>query len=259
MQAFFIILHDHISSVNCLFYFLPPKANLNIADSKNGLICFSNEYGSYIGLTKDISLYYENTDYAITVMIPKGDYSQMKLRDSLQALIVTFFILFSVIIRCLYFNKKDISPILADLERIKKSQINEVCNIAEIGDLFEFLSGKDSEYEKFLAELSKQNVQAESEISRIQSENERLASTQKNMILQDDYDFFLMWLKQLTPTEKSIFNLYLDGKNAAEIMEIMAIKQTTLKYHNRNIYGKLGVSSKKQLLNYAALYAREKQ
>ena len=51
----------------------------------------------------------------------------------------------------------------------------------------------------------------------------------------------------------------MDGKTAAEILESMAIKQTTLKYHNRNIYSKLGVSSKKQLLNYAALYAREKQ
>ena len=77
--------------------------------------------------------------------------------------------------------------------------------------------------------------------------------------MQDDYDLFLTGLKQLTPTEKAIFNLYMDGKSAAEILEIMTIKQTTLKYHNRNIYSKLGVSSKKQLLNYAALYAREKQ
>ena len=40
-------------------------------------------------------------------------------------------------------------------------------------------------------------------------------------------------------------------------MEIINIKQTTLKYHNRNIYNKIGVSSKKQLLNYMALYTRE--
>lgn len=79
------------------------------------------------------------------------------------------------------------------------------------------------------------------------------------MVLQDDYEFFLTGLKQLTPTERAIFDLYIDGKTAAEILESMVIKQTTLKHHNRNIYSKLGVSSKKQLLNYAALYAREKQ
>lgn len=240
-------------------YYLPPKANLNIADSNNGLVRFSNEYGSYLGLTKDIPLYYDSADYAITVMIPKSDYSGMKLRSTVQVLLVSFLLLFSVIICCLYFSKRYISPILKGLERIKKSQINEMCNIAEIDDLFEFLSQKDSEYEKSLAELSKQNEQAKSEISRVQSENERLASTQKKIVLQDDYDFFLMGLKQLTPTEKAIFNLYLDGKTAPEILEAMTIKQTTLKYHNRNIYSKLGVSSKKQLLNYAALYAREKE
>ncbi len=203
-------------------------------------------------------MYYENTDYAITVLIPKSDYSQMKLRDAVQTLAVAFLLLFSVIIGCLYFSKKYISPILRGLERIKKSQIDGTSNIAEIDDLFEFLSQKDSEYEKSLAELSKENEQAKHEISRVLTENERLASTQKKMVPQDDYDFFLAGLKQLTPTEKAIFDLYMNGKTAAEIMEIMTIKQTTLKYHNRNIYSKLGVSSKKQLLGYAALYSREK-
>lgn len=239
-------------------YYLPPKTNLTVNGSKNGLVRFSGEYGSYLGLTKNIPLYYENTDYAITVLIPKSDYSQMKLRDAVQTLAVAFLLLFSVIIGCLYFSKKYISPILRGLERIKKSQIDGTSNIAEIDDLFEFLSQKDSEYEKSLAELSKENEQAKHEISRVLTENEKLASTQKKMVPQDDYDFFLAGLKQLTPTEKAIFDLYMNGKTAAEIMEIMTIKQTTLKYHNRNIYSKLGVSSKKQLLSYAALFSREK-
>lgn len=238
--------------------YLPPKTNLTVNGSKNGLVRFSGEYGSYLGLTKNIPLYYENTDYAITVLIPKSDYSQMKLRDAVQTLAVAFLLLFSVIIVCLYFSKKYISPILRGLEIIKKSQIDGTSNIAEIDDLFEFLSQKDSEYEKSLAELSKENEQAKHEISRVLTENERLANTQKKMVPQDVYDFFLTGLKQLTPTEKAIFDLYMDGKTAAEIMEIMTIKQTTLKYHNRNIYSKLGVSSKKQLLGYAALYSREK-
>ncbi len=240
-------------------YYLSPKANLDIKGSKTGLSRFVNGYGSYIGLTKDIPLYYESADHAITVMIPKSDYSQMKLHDTVQILLVSFLLLFSVIIGCLYFSKKYISPILKGLERIKMSQTDGTSNIAEIDDLFDFLSQKDSEYEKSLAELSKQNEQAKSEINRVQTENERLTSTQKKMVLQDDYEFFLTGLKQLTPTEKSIFDLYMDGKTAAEIMEIMTIKQTTLKYHNRNIYSKLGVSSKKQLLNYSSLYARDKK
>ena len=35
-------------------------------------------------------------------------------------------------------------------------------------------------------------------------------------------------------------------------MAALNIKENTLKYHNKNIYGKLGVSSRKQLVSIAA-------
>ena len=42
-------------------------------------------------------------------------------------------------------------------------------------------------------------------------------------------------------------------------MEICHIQQGTLKYHNHNILGKLGVSSRKQMLRYATLLKQETQ
>lgn len=68
---------------------------------------------------------------------------------------------------------------------------------------------------------------------------------------------FKVGLKTLTKTEKQIFRLYLDGKTADEIMEICRIQKGTLKYHNHNILGKLGVSSRKQMLRYATLLKQE--
>lgn len=65
-------------------------------------------------------------------------------------------------------------------------------------------------------------------------------------------EFFASQLKTLTPTEKIVFGLYLDGKSTKEIMEELNIKENTLKYHNKNIYGKLGVSSRKQMLELAS-------
>ena len=77
----------------------------------------------------------------------------------------------------------------------------------------------------------------------------------------DGYDFemFLQNLHTLTPKEREIFDYYLAGKKAKEIMELSDINQNTLKYHNKNIYSKLGVSSRKQLLEFAALmkYGKE--
>ena len=62
------------------------------------------------------------------------------------------------------------------------------------------------------------------------------------------YELFLNGLTELTPTEHTIYNYYIEGKNTSEIMIALNIKENTLKFHNKNIYGKLSVSSRKQLL-----------
>ncbi len=65
-------------------------------------------------------------------------------------------------------------------------------------------------------------------------------------------EYFSARIKTLTPTEKTIFTLYLEGRSTKEVLEELNIKENTLKYHNKNIYGKLGVSSRKQLLELAS-------
>lgn len=59
---------------------------------------------------------------------------------------------------------------------------------------------------------------------------------------------FMIGLKQLTPTEHIIYDAYIARVTTKEIMANLNIKESTLKYHNRNLYGKLGVSSRKELL-----------
>lgn len=61
-------------------------------------------------------------------------------------------------------------------------------------------------------------------------------------------ELFMMGLKTLTPTERDIYDAYIARVTTKEIMANMNIKESTLKYHNRNLYGKLGVASRKELL-----------
>jgi len=63
--------------------------------------------------------------------------------------------------------------------------------------------------------------------------------------------YFFSQLPLLTPAEKGVYDLYLMGKGTKEVTEALGISENTLKYHNRNLYGKLGVSSRKQLLEIA--------
>ena len=47
-----------------------------------------------------------------------------------------------------------------------------------------------------------------------------------------------------------VFNLYTEGFDAKKITEILCLSMNTIKTHNRRIFQKLGVSSRKELLVY---------
>lgn len=64
----------------------------------------------------------------------------------------------------------------------------------------------------------------------------------------EQIEAFVDGLNRLTPTEKAIFDAYIARATTKEVMANLNIKESTLKYHNRNLYGKLGISSRKELL-----------
>lgn len=77
------------------------------------------------------------------------------------------------------------------------------------------------------------------------------AGNPENKEDKEKIETFQKGISTLTVTEKMIFDLYLEGNGTKEVLAKMNIKENTLKYHNKNIYGKLGVSSRKQLLEIA--------
>jgi len=70
----------------------------------------------------------------------------------------------------------------------------------------------------------------------------------EDTIAPEQVEIFLRGLGELTPTEKVIYDAYIARVTTKEIMTNLNIKETTLKYHNRNLYSKLGVSTRKELL-----------
>ena len=60
----------------------------------------------------------------------------------------------------------------------------------------------------------------------------------------------------LTPTEHNILRYYAEGKGVSEVAEQACISINTVRRHNANIYQKLGVSSREELLLYIELFRR---
>ena len=74
------------------------------------------------------------------------------------------------------------------------------------------------------------------------------APAEREAVSPERIETFMKGLASLTPTEKSIYDAHVSRRTTKEIMAALHIKETTLKYHNRNLYGKLGVATRKDLL-----------
>ena len=241
------------------------KNELNIK-SKNGSQLFDFGDEKCVGLTKEIVL--GNETFSVAVMLPKTQYERFLRKGQINILLIFLIAAILAAVCCVFMSKKYVSPILKKIEQVKsKEDYGEQLRIREIDDLFAFLEEKDNYYEQQLDDLENAKRFAEEEARKAKEEYEkaskkyelakseidRLAEKHKEEIVPEEYQFFVENLSMLTPAEYRVYELYLSGKTAKQIAEILHITENTLKYHNKNIYSKLGISSRKQLLRFAAL------
>ena len=221
---------------------------------------------SCVGATRDIFL--GNDTFTVAMMMPQAQYQRFIRIGQLQNALI-FLILGSLtLVCCVIMSHKYVSPILKRIEQVKAREISgDPINIREIDDLFAFLEARDVAYEARLEELEQERQAAEAnatqtqkdyetalrQLDLVQGELEQLTAAQHREIVLEEYEFFLCNLGTLTATEYKVYELYLAGKSAKQIAEILGISENTLKYHNKNIYSKLGISSRKQMLRFAAL------
>ena len=97
-----------------------------------------------------------------------------------------------------------------------------------------------AKYERLLEECAK----LRREVAQLRKQVETEEETGRYRVFVDHQGL-------LTPTERGIYDLYVEGKNTVQVRQILGITENTLKYHNRNLYSKLGVSSRRQLVEFA--------
>ncbi len=268
-------------------YFHAQTENYSLSAHDGGLTEFTSDTYAYLGITRKISLSAGEDEHLLTVMIPRTDYHRAKLRNTAQTVILLILLLFFTVSFCRFFSRRFLSPLLTALEQIKSDKRNGAgAAIPEILGLIEYLERQErahgeavsaltqkheaaenekirlqAEYESALRDFDKIEAEyrgAKSELDRIKTELERLAYSRKAEIDPEDYRYFLAGLETLTGAERNVFEYYLAGKSAKEILELTGIKESTLKYHNHNILGKLGVSSRKQMLRYAEIMRHQR-
>jgi len=239
---------------------------LTASGTERGFPCFAENGNAYAGLYDTVRFHpvgspYESEEWAVAVLMPKALLSDAVRGSSVYLYLIVGGLLVLSLIACVAVSRKYLSPIHQGFSAIREQAYGDDdadLGIYEIDDLFDFLAQKDQEHETALQQHKDEVETLRDEHEKAQSEIARLAYHRKQEADPDIYSQFLKNLRKLTDTERQLFEHYLAGKTTKEIMALMTIKENTLKFHNKNLYDKLGVSSRKELLRYAALMRQEK-
>lgn len=246
-------------------YYLEPSGSFVSKPFGNGLIEYIGETSSYIGSSKEIQLCPGNCTSAISVLMPKLDYDHMLMHDTARMILLIAAFLIIAAGLAFFFTKRYIRPLMQNIDQIRKKEYDQDAAYAtEIGDLFAFLAEQDRINEAELEKIRNEKAAALIAIDEIQikydeatRQTERLAYSRKDEIDPYDYENFKLGLKTLTPKENEVLKLYIEGKTVKDIIAILQLQESTVRFHNKNIYAKLGVHSLKQLLRYAAVLKQE--
>ena len=69
-------------------------------------------------------------------------------------------------------------------------------------------------------------------------------------------DDFSENISKLTPAERKIVSYYLDGYDISDVPRLMNVSINTVRKHNRNIYQKLNIASREELMVYLDIFDR---
>lgn len=247
----------------------------------DGFIHYSGNGNSYSGKTESVKLYpngspFKEQEWSVAVLMP-----QSILHNAVQGSrhvftnVVIALLVLAIIVSFLI-SRRYIKPVDEAFEQIRTKGYTEAkpsSRIPEIDDLFAFLAQKDREHDEEVSRYKEKSESLQGEVERlhgeksalqtqveqVQTDNSRLAYLRKDEVEPDKYARFVECLHTLSTREREVFNLYVEGKSAKEIIAMLGITDNGLKFHNKNIYSKLGVASRKELLRYVTILKQDER
>jgi DNA-binding CsgD family transcriptional regulator len=212
----------------------------------------------YCGLHQTINLYpkgsvFSDQQWALGILIPKWDLAASFIRQNRAILLLLLVLLIFGVVSAVLLRRKHAVLLKSPLAPGALSASGT--SSADASDALG-TSGESGQSNASGAEVSGASgtsasgvgvpdVSGAFDISAIQPEETGPISP----LVQN----FIENVATLSPAERSVFDLYLQGYTAREISEKLCISINTVKTHNKRIYNKLNVGSLKELLLYVKL------
>ena len=195
-----------------------------LVESQGDLNLYESEVGSFVGLERRIALspLDGKRHWVTAVFMPEGIYAFNNQMQYLKVFVFFMGFFVAAYLLCYRIGRRFIDPILDGIDAFTRGD-SERTEIPEIDDLIVFLSRE--EQKKAPAEES-QHI---------------------------DFKTFAANVELLSKAERAVFDLYMKGFSAPDIANQLYISINTIKSHNKRIYKKLNVSSRKELLFFARM------
>lgn len=234
--------------------------------SGKGLLTYNcGDAGVFIGRHTDISLYsvssvHAGNNFTAALLTPKEYITAINRENNIKYITGLLLLFLLATAASVALIRRNMKPVKRAIEHMRQSQsiYLEKTGMREIDDLFEFLSERDKENEEKLYRAEVERQAALEQQQKAAAEIEIIQGIYGNDITPEQHAAFNIRLHTLTPKEREVYDLYLQGKKAHEIAVLLDITQNTVKFHNKNIYDKLGINSRKELLRYARYHNGDK-
>lgn len=167
--------------------------------------------------------------YAVT-LVPEAAYLRAASLERVLWMLGAVVVLGILLALSIYFSRSFAQPLSQSLESIRnEGPLRKGCSgVSEIDELFDF----------------------------IQAKMQTAGGLQLPPAVEELFSSFAQRAAGLTPTEHNILRYYADGKGISEVAEEACISINTVRRHNANIYQKLEVGSREELLLYIELFRR---
>ncbi|MBM6830391.1 helix-turn-helix transcriptional regulator [Anaerotignum lactatifermentans] len=201
---------------------------------------YYNEYDTgterYIGLHQAMPISNnetEDTVWAVVVLIHQDSYDAYTAGIQKTWIVAAMGLLLILLALSFFLSQRFVRPITESLKRFQQEEMLEQgisSGISEVDELAGFLNAR--------------------------ARNQRLEQGELPPNIAELFDQFIERKGLLTEAERNILRYYIDGHEIAEIPELAFISMSTVRKHNRNIYEKLGVASRDELMLYIDLLRR---
>ena len=168
-------------------------------------------------------------NHAGSILMPEKALDDAIQGNSRYLLLIALVLLAVSLLLSIFISRRYLRPVTEALDRIKARDYAGPGKTPylEINDLMEFLTQQDEELKK-----------------------RSLAIAPPPDETAPMFEQFLQNVKTLSQAERNVFDLYIRGYKAQEIADELHLSINTIKTHNRRIFAKLNVSTRKELLVY---------